>query len=251
MKKIRSIITSSSLLLAGIGGFVAPVAAHADSVTVKSGDTASAIANDHHVSLDTLQNRNQGVDLNVLTPGQTLNITPDTYTVKAGDTLSEIASKKHVSVDDLKKFNNLDSDLITVGQKLKLSKSGQVTKTVVATPTVNNNVANTTTTTQTTQPTYNQSTPTTNYVRSQNTSNVNTNVDAIDGWAKNWIANRESSGSYTASNGNYYGKYQLNKGLLHGDYSAANQEKVATQYVNSRYGSWSNAQKFWAQNGWY
>jgi len=69
--------------------------------------------------------------------------------------------------------------------------------------------------------------------------------------AKAWIANKESGGSYTASNGNYYGKYQLTKSLLNGDYSASNQEAVATAYVTSRYGSWTAAQTFWAANGYY
>ncbi|WP_457769256.1 aggregation-promoting factor C-terminal-like domain-containing protein, partial [Lactobacillus gasseri] len=35
------------------------------------------------------------------------------------------------------------------------------------------------------------------------------------------------------------------------DYSAANQERVADNYVKSRYGSWTNAQSFWQANGWY
>ncbi|MCH1922470.1 peptidase M23, partial [Shewanella sp. A3A] len=66
-----------------------------------------------------------------------------------------------------------------------------------------------------------------------------------------WIANKESGGSYTASNGNYYGKYQLSKSLLNGDYSASNQETVADEYVASRYGSWVAAKAFWEANGYY
>lgn len=69
--------------------------------------------------------------------------------------------------------------------------------------------------------------------------------------AKNWIANRESGGSYTARNGQYVGKYQLSASYLHGDYSAANQERVADNYVKSRYGSWVNAKNFWLSHGWY
>lgn len=69
--------------------------------------------------------------------------------------------------------------------------------------------------------------------------------------AKAWIANKESGGSYTASNGNYYGKYQLSLSYLNGDTSAANQEKVANSYVLSRYGSWTAAKAFWQANGWY
>lgn len=69
--------------------------------------------------------------------------------------------------------------------------------------------------------------------------------------AKAWIASKESGGSYTASNGNYYGKYQLSLSYLNGDTSAANQEKVANSYVQSRYGSWTAAKSFWQANGWY
>lgn len=69
--------------------------------------------------------------------------------------------------------------------------------------------------------------------------------------AKEWIAQRESGGSYTARNGRYYGRYQLDSSYLKGDYSAANQEKVADNYVRNRYGSWENAKAHWLSNGWY
>ena len=68
---------------------------------------------------------------------------------------------------------------------------------------------------------------------------------------KAWIASHESGGSYTASNGNYYGKYQLSRSYLGGDYSPANQERVADNYVASRYGSWSAAKSHWLSHGWY
>ena len=38
---------------------------------------------------------------------------------------------------------------------------------------------------------------------------------------------------------------------LASDYSAENQERVANNYVSSRYGSWTNAKQHWLQNGWY
>lgn len=72
-----------------------------------------------------------------------------------------------------------------------------------------------------------------------------------DASAKATIASRESGGSYTARNGQYVGKYQLSASYLNGDYSPANQERVANNYVNSRYGSWSNALAHWDANGWY
>lgn len=69
--------------------------------------------------------------------------------------------------------------------------------------------------------------------------------------AKNWIAMRESGGSYTARNGVCYGKYQLNIGYLHGDLSPKNQERTADNYVYGRYGSWVNAKRFWLAHNWY
>ena len=69
--------------------------------------------------------------------------------------------------------------------------------------------------------------------------------------AKHWIAMRESGGSYTARNGVCYGRYQLNIGYLHGDYSKKNQERTADNYVYGRYGSWVNAKKFWLTHHWY
>ncbi|MEE6693808.1 LysM domain-containing protein, partial [Lactiplantibacillus plantarum] len=84
---------------------------------------------------------------------------------------------------------------------------------------------------------------------SSSTSNYSNN--GSDSAAKAWIAGKESGGSYSARNGQYFGKYQLSASYLNGDYSAANQERVANRYVASRYGSWSNAKSYWLANGWY
>ncbi|MBO1308740.1 LysM peptidoglycan-binding domain-containing protein [Enterococcus sp. 669A] len=80
---------------------------------------------------------------------------------------------------------------------------------------------------------------------------VTETVPAASSSAKEWIAQKESGGSYSASNGQYIGRYQLSASYLNGDYSAENQERVADQYVTSRYGSWEGAQAFWLANGWY
>lgn len=76
-------------------------------------------------------------------------------------------------------------------------------------------------------------------------------VSGSEASAKAWIAGRESGGSYGASNGQYVGKYQLSASYLNGDYSAANQERAADNYVKGRYGSWTAAKAFWQANGWY
>jgi membrane-bound lytic murein transglycosylase D len=51
-----------------------------------------------------------------------------TYTVKAGDNLTMIAGKYDVSVDELKDWNELETDKITVGQKLKIYSDKTVKK---------------------------------------------------------------------------------------------------------------------------
>ena len=69
--------------------------------------------------------------------------------------------------------------------------------------------------------------------------------------AKDWIIQRESGGNYNATNGQYYGAYQLDKSYLNGDYSKENQDRTAEQYVANRYGSWEAAQEHWKAHGWY
>ena len=45
----------------------------------------------------------------------------DTYIVKKGDTLWSIAKKLNVEVNELKKLNNLESNLLSIGQELIIS----------------------------------------------------------------------------------------------------------------------------------
>lgn len=89
------------------------------------------------------------------------------------------------------------------------------------------------------------------YSTNTTTTTYTSTVSGDEAAAKAWIANKESGGSYTAQNGQYYGKYQLSSSYLNGDYSAANQEQVADNYVANRYGSWTAAQQFWQTHGWY
>ena len=148
----------------------------------------------------------------------------ESYTVKSGDTLSAIAKEKNTTVDAIAKKNKISNvNLITVGQVLEIEDEKA----------------------------------TTNTTEQATTSKATTTVSASDGLsaedaaAKEWIAQKESSGSYTAQNGQYYGRYQLSLSYLNGDLSPENQEKVANQYVVNRYGSWSAAKNFWLANGWY
>ncbi|WP_318765125.1 aggregation-promoting factor C-terminal-like domain-containing protein [Lactiplantibacillus carotarum] len=85
----------------------------------------------------------------------------------------------------------------------------------------------------------------------QQIAKVNAKLSKAQRSAKLWIAYHESRYSYTARNGRCYGRYQLLTAYLHGNYSPLNQEKVANKYVAGRYGSWTNAKRFWLSHNWY
>lgn len=188
------------------------------------------------------------------------------YTVKSSDTLSEISYAFGLNGDynSLAKANNIkDANIIEVGQKLVITNSGDIkkaTKSEVNTlPEVakNTNAANTTTANTTASTTTDKTNTTTvaktNTVATSTpaTTATTSTVSGGEASAKAWIANKESGGSYSATNGQYVGKYQLSSSYLNGDYSAANQERVADNYVKSRYGSWSAAKSAWLSKGWY
>src|SRR5699024_3165810 len=187
--------------------------------------------------------------------------------IQTGDTISKIAQEQNTKVDSIQQLNNLANvNLIYAGQTLEVGENSQATASDNATTT-----SATTNNYQLPAQTYNYNyqaatTPSYSYNNNNNYSynaNANTQATTNSGYnyqatgssseeaAKAWIANKESAGSYTATNGQYIGKYQLSASYLNGDYSAANQERVANQYVTSRYGSWVAAQQFWQSHGWY
>ncbi|HHV8266260.1 TPA: LysM peptidoglycan-binding domain-containing protein [Streptococcus pneumoniae] len=162
-----------------------------------------------------------------------------TYTVKEGDTLSEIAETHNTTVEKLAENNHIDNiHLIYVDQELVID--GPVAPVATPAPatyaapaaqdeTVSAPVAETPVVSET----------------------VVSTVSGSEAEAKEWIAQKESGGSYTATNGRYIGRYQLTDSYLNGDYSAENQERVADAYVAGRYSSWTAAKNFWLNNGWY
>ena len=164
-----------------------------------------------------------------------------TYTVKSGDTLSEIAEKYNTTVEKLAAKNNIkDIHLIFVDQVLVIEGTTS-TAAPVATETVEEAPATTT---------YEAPATPAAPAAESNTAAAST-VSGSEAEAKEWIAQKESGGSYTATNGRYIGRYQLTDSYLNGDYSAENQERVADAYVAGRYGSWTAAKNFWLNNGWY
>ncbi|MEV8146123.1 LysM peptidoglycan-binding domain-containing protein [Specibacter sp. NPDC078709] len=116
------------------------------SYTVKSGDTLSAIASKHNISLSSIFSLNGLNGSSIIYPGQKIKVggtaaaaapsstattpaasTPasstssSSYTVKSGDTLSAIASKHNISLSSIFSLNGLNgSSIIYPGQKIKV-----------------------------------------------------------------------------------------------------------------------------------
>ena len=183
-----------------------------------------------------------------------------TYTIKEGDTLSEIAETHNTTVEKLAENNHIDNiHMIYVGQELVIdgpvAPAATPAPTTYAAPaaqdeTVSAPAAETTEVAEEAAPV--ASTPAAEEtVATAETSAPAATVSGSEAEAKEWIAQKESGGSYTATNGQYIGRYQLTDSYLNGDYSAENQERVADAYVAGRYGSWSAAKNFWLNNGWY
>ena len=195
------------------------------------------------------------VVLAFLAPSLTFAQETKTYTVKPGDTLSEIAETYNTTVEKLAKLNNIKNvDLIFIDQVLVIDGAAPVAETttteapvaeVEETPAVAETVVEETTYEETYEA------PASAPAAAESYSAPAATVSGSEAEAKEWIAQKESGGSYTATNGQYIGRYQLTDSYLNGDYSAANQERVADAYVAGRYGSWSAAKNFWLNNGWY
>ena len=195
------------------------------------------------------------VVLAFLAPSLTFAQETKTYTVKPGDTLSEIAETYNTTVEKLAKLNNIKNvDLIFIDQVLVIDGEAPVAETttteapvaeVEETPAVAETVVEETTYEET------YSAPASAPAAAESYSAPAATVSGSEAEAKEWIAQKESGGSYTATNGRYIGRYQLTDSYLNGDYSAENQERVADAYVAGRYGSWTAAKNFWLNNGWY
>jgi LysM repeat protein len=108
---------------------------------VARGDTFATIAKKFSVSTKAMMDANAGIEPTKLRVGQKLHVpvpakaspavagtaapgaAPEAgqpYTVKSGDTLIKIASEHHTSVRALRTANNLHTDSIRVGQRLKI-----------------------------------------------------------------------------------------------------------------------------------
>lgn len=251
--KTKTLITS----LAVCGGILLGAGtAEADATyTVKSGDTLSGIAERTGQSVSELAQKNGISDINHLSVGQVIEIADTsengTYTVKSGDTLSGIAEKYGTTVDRLMQLNHLSSDFLVVGEQIATVGSQKPAQTVQTQP--QSTTASSAQVAQNSSQTYTQAQNSQNVqsANQQTSTYYNSSVSESEQAAKEWIAQRESHGSYSVRNGQYVGKYQLSVDKLNGDMTPANQERTADNYVKQRYGSWAQAKQAWLQNGWY
>lgn len=102
--------------------------------TVQSGDTLYQIANRYGISVSELMEINN-LSSNILTIGQKLLVPKTivqqptnneiTYTVQSGDSLYQIANRYGISVNELKNYNNITSNLLSIGQQLKIPTASE------------------------------------------------------------------------------------------------------------------------------
>ena len=138
--------------------------ANTASYIVKSGDTLSKIAANHHMSLVQIAVLNKITNLNAIRIGQILKVsgtvastsqsapvaskpttsTSTTYVVKSGDTLTAIANKNGVTLSNLLSWNKLSrgaiiypSQKLTLQQVINTTTSSTTSTTTTSTTTTN------------------------------------------------------------------------------------------------------------------
>ncbi|EJN94752.1 aggregation-promoting factor [Streptococcus ratti] len=276
------IATAASLIL--------PIAAHAESYTVKSGDTLSEIASAHGTTVKKLAKINKIKDVHLIYIDQVLELDEKTEVPQAAEETAPAASAETQASEAATTASEAPQTTEATTAAPAETQSSEATTAAPAATTQTSEAATTaseapqTTEATTAAPAETQSSEATTAApaattqtseaattaseapqtteattaapaESQKTetssASTSSSLSASDAAAKEFIAQKESGGNYSAQNGQYYGRYQLSSSYLNGDLSAENQERVADAYVTSRYGSWTAAQAFWNANGWY
>ena len=146
MKKTAKKIVTGTVGAAGLFLASAATAVNADSVhRVVKNDTVWALSQKFGVSIKSIEQLNHiDQNTNLIYVGQDLQIPNNdaqapkndthTYTVQSGDSLWAIAQKFNTSVDHLKRLNGLTSNLIYVGQTLKVDGQASAQPAKAATP---------------------------------------------------------------------------------------------------------------------
>ncbi|MFP7233907.1 peptidoglycan endopeptidase LytE [Bacillus subtilis] len=129
----KQIITATTAVVLGSTLFAG--AASAQSIKVKKGDTLWDLSRKYDTTISKIKSENH-LRSDIIYVGQTLSIngkssssksssssSSSTYKVKSGDSLWKISKKYGMTVNELKKLNGLKSDLLRIGQVLKLKGS--------------------------------------------------------------------------------------------------------------------------------
>lgn len=130
----KQIITATTAVVLGSTLFAG--AASAQSIKVKKGDTVWDLSRKYDTTISKIKSDNH-LRSDIIYVGQTLSIngkstsskssssssSSSTYKVKSGDSLWKISKKYGMTINELKKLNGLKSDLLRVGQVLKLKGS--------------------------------------------------------------------------------------------------------------------------------
>ncbi|MGT2750085.1 aggregation-promoting factor [Streptococcus orisasini] len=269
--------------LATAASLILPIAAHAESYTVKSGDTLSEIASAHGTTVKKLAKINKIKDVHLIYTDQVLEldekeaasspateaapapssetqapaasettqatettVQPSSAETQASEAVTPAATETQVS----EATTTVTSEVPQTTEATTAPAETQASEATTAAPATTQVSEAATTATEAPQTTE-ATTAAPAESQTAETASTSSSLSASDAAAKEFIAQKESGGNYNAQNGQYYGRYQLSSSYLKGDLSAENQERVADAYVTSRYGSWTAAQAFWNANGWY
>ena len=131
MKKIVALIIG--LIITGV---TATTVSAATDYEVKKGDNLWTIAHHNNTTVEKLKDINE-LDSSLIHPKQMLKLDetePEYYIVEKGDSLGEISRGygDEVTVENLKAWNNLNSDLIIIGQQLVVNDASELNTEQVA-----------------------------------------------------------------------------------------------------------------------